>query len=56
MRQDAPLDSDIARREEGSSYSNDEIEPLRSDVDVDPEPLNLEDKLHRQSSAAKKLN
>lgn len=49
-------DSDISMREEGSTHSNDETEPLRSNVDVDPEPLNLADKLHQRSSAAKKLD
>ncbi|KAK7273285.1 hypothetical protein RIF29_14334 [Crotalaria pallida] len=30
----------VSRREKGSSHSNEESEPLRSDVDVDPESLN----------------
>ncbi|KAI5442704.1 E3 ubiquitin-protein ligase At3g02290 [Lathyrus oleraceus] len=34
----------VSRREKSSSHSNDETEPLRSDVDVDPEPLNSADK------------
>ncbi|KAI5412269.1 hypothetical protein KIW84_057071 [Lathyrus oleraceus] len=32
------------------------VTPLRSDVDVDPEPLNSADKLHQQSSTTKKLD
>lgn len=34
----------VSRREKGSSHSNDESQPLRSDLDVDSDSLNMEDK------------
>ncbi|KAJ1413957.1 E3 ubiquitin-protein ligase [Sesbania bispinosa] len=34
----------VSRREKSSSHSNEETEPLRSDVDVDPESLSSGDK------------
>lgn len=34
----------VSRREKSSSHSNEETEPLRSDVDSEPEPLNSADK------------
>lgn len=34
----------VSRREKGSSHSNEETEPLRSNADVDPESLNSGDK------------
>lgn len=34
----------VSRREKGSSHSHEETEPLRSDVDTDPESLNSGDK------------
>lgn len=34
----------VSRREKSSSHSNEETEPLRSDVDVDSESLNSGDK------------
>nr|AFK40980.1 unknown [Medicago truncatula] len=54
----------VSRREKSSSHSNDETEPLRSDTDVDPEPLHSsekwnecacedESKIYRSKSALK---
>lgn len=34
----------VSRRDKSSSHSNEETEPLRSDVEVDPESLNSGDK------------
>jgi hypothetical protein len=34
----------VSRREKSSSHSNEETEPLRSDVDTDSEPLNSAEK------------
>lgn len=42
----------VSRREKGSSHSNEETEPLRSDVDVDPESLNSGDKWNGSSCEA----
>lgn len=45
-----PYDADprrdglVSRREKGSSHSNEESQPLRSDLDVDSESLNMGDK------------
>ncbi|XP_061366862.1 E3 ubiquitin-protein ligase At3g02290-like isoform X2 [Gastrolobium bilobum] len=45
----SPRDGLVSRREKGSSHSNEETEPLRSDVDVDPESLNSGDKWNESS-------
>lgn len=39
----------ISRREKGSSHSNEESEPLRSDVDADSESLSTGDKWNESS-------
>ena len=40
----SPRDGLVSRREKGSSHSNEETEPLRSNVDLDTESLNSGDK------------
>ncbi|RDX79964.1 E3 ubiquitin-protein ligase [Mucuna pruriens] len=42
----------VSRREKGSSHSNEETEPLRSDVDVDPESSNSGDKWNESACEA----
>ena len=42
----------VSRREKGSSHSNEETEPLRSNADVDPESLNSGDKWNESACEA----
>ncbi|KAG4911769.1 hypothetical protein JHK82_052369 [Glycine max] len=42
----------VSRREKGSSHSNEETEPLRSDADLDPESLNSGDKWNESACEA----